>query len=134
MTNKTSDYDLTVIVPVYNERGNMLRLETALSAFLKKSKVKSCILFVNDGSQDGSGDLIREICRRNKDFFYIGLAKNCGLSAAMKAGIDYTCSRLVGYIDADLQTTHLKISIFCWNIPMIMSWSWGFGWDGRIVW
>jgi len=33
------------------------------------------------------------------------LAKNCGLSAAMKAGIDYTCSRLVGYIDADLQTT-----------------------------
>jgi|GEM_PF-25456 len=93
------------IVPVYNERGNMLRLETALSAFLKKSKVKSCILFVNDGSQDGSGDLIREICRRNKDFFYIGLAKNCGLSAAMKAGIDYTCSRLVGYIDADLQTT-----------------------------
>ena len=105
MTNKTSDYDLTVIVPVYNERGNMLRLETALSAFLKKSKVKSCILFVNDGSQDGSGDLIREICRRNKDFFYIGLAKNCGLSAAMKAGIDYTCSRLVGYIDADLQTT-----------------------------
>ena len=105
MTNKTSDYDLTVIVPVYNERGNMLRLETALSTFLKKSKVKSCILFVNDGSQDGSGDLIREICRRNKDFFYIGLAKNCGLGAAMKAGIDYTCSRLVGYIDADLQTT-----------------------------
>ena len=30
MTNKTSDYDLTVIVPVYNERGNMLRLETPL--------------------------------------------------------------------------------------------------------
>ena len=54
MTNKTSDYDLTVIVPVYNERGNMLRLETALSTFLKKSKVKSCILFVNDGSQDGA--------------------------------------------------------------------------------
>ena len=32
MTNKTSDYDLTVIVPVYNERGNMLRLESALAA------------------------------------------------------------------------------------------------------
>ena len=56
MTNKTSDYDLTVIVPVYNERGNMLRLETALSAFLKKSKVKSCSLFVNDGSQERGFD------------------------------------------------------------------------------
>ena len=43
MTNKTSDYDLTVIVPVYNERGNMLRLETALSAFLKK--IESEILY-----------------------------------------------------------------------------------------
>lgn len=38
MTNKTSDYDLTVIVPVYNERGNMLRLETALSTFLKNRR------------------------------------------------------------------------------------------------
>lgn len=36
MTNKTSDYDLTVIVPVYNERGNMLRLETALVDFSEK--------------------------------------------------------------------------------------------------
>lgn len=105
MENKTSAYDFTIIVPVYNEEGNMSRLEEALSAFKAQAKVKTCILFVNDGSTDGSGQLMREICARQPDFFYIEFIRNCGLSAAMKAGIDYACSKWVGYIDADLQTT-----------------------------
>lgn len=105
MENKTSAYDFTIIVPVYNEEGNMSRLEEALSAFKAQAKVKTCILFVNDGSTDGSGQLMREVCARQPDFFYIEFIRNCGLSAAMKAGIDYACSKWVGYIDADLQTT-----------------------------
>lgn len=105
MENKTSAYDFTIIVPVYNEEGNMSRLEEALSAFKAQAKVKTCILFVNDGSTDGSGQLMREVCDRQSDFFYIEFVRNCGLSAAMKAGIDYACSKWVGYIDADLQTT-----------------------------
>ena len=105
MENKTSAYDFTIIVPVYNEEGNMSRLEEALSAFKAQAKVKTCILFVNDGSTDGSGQLMREVCARQPDFFYIEFVHNCGLSAAMKAGIDYACSKWVGYIDADLQTT-----------------------------
>ncbi|MCD8073052.1 MAG: glycosyltransferase family 2 protein, partial [Alistipes sp.] len=44
------------------------------------------------------------VCSRNPDMYYISLGKNCGLSAAMKAGIDNTFSELLGYIDADLQT------------------------------
>ena len=48
---------------------------------------------------------MREVCARQPDFFYIEFVRNCGLSAAMKAGIDYACSKWVGYIDADLQTT-----------------------------
>lgn len=42
---------------------------------------------------------------KNKDFFFLNLEKNGGLSAAMKAGIDNTYSDYVGYIDADLQTS-----------------------------
>lgn len=103
--NKTGDYQLTVIVPVYNEEGNILRLEKELGEFLQTAKISSCVLFVNDGSKDDSGRLIREVCARNATFFFIDLAKNGGLSAAMKAGIDTACSKWVGYIDADLQTT-----------------------------
>ena len=105
MENKTAEYEFTIVVPVYNEEGNMSRLEEALGAFIRQSKVKTCVLFVNDGSTDGSGQLITEICARKPDFFYLEFVRNCGLSAAMKAGIDTCCSKWVGYIDADLQTT-----------------------------
>lgn len=102
--NNTSDYAFTVLVPVFNEKGNILRLEETLSKYIADCPCKACVLFVNDGSSDGSGELLKEVCSRNKDFFYIGFSKNCGLSAAIKAGFDYTGSRYVGYIDADLQT------------------------------
>lgn len=103
--NKTANYRLTIIVPVYNEEGNIERLEKELGDFLKVAKVPSCVLFVNDGSKDESGRLLKEVCRAHTDFYYLELAKNGGLSAAMKAGIDHSDSELVGYIDADLQTT-----------------------------
>ena len=103
--NKTADYDLTIIVPVYNEEDNMKALEQQLSQFLPKALKKSCVLFVNDCSTDSSLEKIKDICGRNKDFFYISFEKNGGLSAAIKAGIDYAFSPFVGYIDADLQTT-----------------------------
>ena len=103
--NKTANYQLTIIVPVYNEEGNILRLEKELGEFLKDAKVSSCVLFVNDGSKDDSERLIREVCERNEAFFFLNLARNGGLSAAMKAGIDNSFSKWVGYIDADLQTT-----------------------------
>ncbi|MBP3612637.1 MAG: glycosyltransferase family 2 protein [Rikenellaceae bacterium] len=103
--NKTQEYELTVVVPVYNEVESLPRVERAMREWLPTSPIKACVLMVNDGSKDGSLELMREICSRNESMFYISLAENGGLSAAMKAGIDATHSRYVGYIDADLQTT-----------------------------
>lgn len=102
--NKTSEYELTIVVPVYNEEDNMERLEKELSEFLPKASVRSCVLFVNDGSKDSSLDKIRDICGRHDDFYYISSSANHGLSTAIKAAIDTVESRLIGYIDADLQT------------------------------
>lgn len=103
--NKTSEYELSVIVPIYNEEENIYRLEKELSAYIEAASVKTCILFVNDGSKDNSMSLVTEICARNQGFFYISFTQNNGLSAAIKAGIDEVESPFVGYIDADLQTT-----------------------------
>ncbi len=102
--NKTGNYTLTIVVPVYNEEDNMPRLEEKLSAYVRQAPVSTCILFVNDGSTDHSLERMREVCARHEAFFFCNLAKNGGLSTAMKAGIDEADSRLVGYIDADLQT------------------------------
>ena len=102
--NKTADYQLTIVVPVYNEVDNIFALERELSAFLPLSLYPSCVLFVNDGSTDGSLERIHAVCARNDHFYYLSLERNCGLSAAMKAGIDAAQSPYVGYMDADLQT------------------------------
>ncbi len=102
--NHTTDYELTIVVPIYNEQDNMERLEQELAAFLPKARVKACVLLVNDGSKDNSLQMMKEACKRNPDFFYISSTRNHGLSTALKAGIDTAESRYVGYIDSDLQT------------------------------
>lgn len=102
--NRTSDYRFTIIVPVFNEEDNIPRLEEVLSDYLPRCICKACVLFVDDGSRDKSLDGIKGICSRHDDFYYISFEKNAGLSAAIKAGFDYACSELVGYMDADLQT------------------------------
>ena len=102
--NKTSEYLFTIIVPVFNEEDNLPRLEEVLTDFLPRCIRKACVLFVDDGSKDGSLEGIKGICGSHEDFFYISFEKNAGLSAAIKAGFDHAFSELVGYIDADLQT------------------------------
>lgn len=83
----------------------MVRLEKELNDFMDIAKYQSCILLINDGSLDGSRELIYEICSRNANFFYLDLQSNGGLSTAMKAGVDHVYSKYVGYMDADLQTS-----------------------------
>ena len=98
-------YSFTIIIPVYNEEDNLLRVEEALLSYLKIALVKTSILFVNDGSNDKSLQLIEDVCTRNGVFSFISLKENKGLSTAIKAGFDTVESDLVGYMDADLQTS-----------------------------
>ena len=102
--NRTAAYELTIIVPLYNEEDNIVRLTERLTAFLPLCRRNACVLLVNDGSTDGSAALIHEACERHPDFFYLELAQNRGLSTALKAGFDACESPLLAYLDADLQT------------------------------
>lgn len=115
--NYTQNYKFTIIVPAYNEEDNIYRLEEKLNQYLPNAILTTCVLFVNDGSNDETFTRIREVCERNNNFFYLDMDKNGGLSYALKAGIDYCFSEYVGYMDADLQTdpddfnlllTHIK--------------------------
>ncbi|MGV0965872.1 glycosyltransferase family 2 protein [Empedobacter falsenii] len=96
--------EFTIIIPIYNEEDNLIRLEETMNQYLSKSIKQTEILLINDGSKDKSLALIKEICNRNQAFHYISFDKNYGLSAAIKAGFDTVESKWVGYIDADLQT------------------------------
>ena len=109
--NQTARYELTILVPVYNEEDNMRALSARLAAYLPAAKKHSCVLFINDGSTDKSGELIREACREHEHFFFLEFSRNCGLSAAIKAGMDKALSPYVAYIDADLQTAPEELDL-----------------------
>ncbi len=104
MNNRTADYEFTIVVPLYNEVENIGELERRLGAFASSCSLRTCVLFVNDGSTDGSLEKLVDVCRCNQHFSYISFDRNYGLTVALKAGIDNTFSKYVGYIDADLQT------------------------------
>lgn len=95
---------LTIIVPVFNEEDNLLRVHKELSDYLDISHANAKVLFVNDGSTDQSQKAILDICSNDKRFTFISFKENRGLSAAIKAGFDHADTDLVGYIDSDLQT------------------------------
>lgn len=99
------NYQFTIIIPVYNEEDNLIRVEEALVDYFKIASKKTKVLFVNDGSNDNSAGLIESICKRQPDFSFICFEENRGLSAAIKAGFDHADTELVGYLDSDLQTT-----------------------------
>ena len=115
--NATSEYDFTIIVPLYNEQDNVPALEKRLAAYLPVCPMKACVLFVNDGSTDGSLGGLLEICSRNKDFYYIDFKANYGLSAALAAGFEAAQSKYCGYMDADLQTAPEDFDILLEKIP-----------------
>ena len=75
------------------------------------SMMKAKVLFVNDGSKDNSLKKIKEICESSDCFTYCSFDHNYGLSAAVKAGFDYSDTPWTGYMDADLQTTPMDFNI-----------------------
>ena len=95
----------TIIVPIFNEKDNLYRLESELMKFINSTKFKTKVLLINDGSIDGSKEVIEKLCSINNCFESISFIKNCGLSSALKAGFDLCNSKYIGYIDADLQTS-----------------------------
>ncbi len=97
--------EFTIIVPIYNEVENITRLAQTLTEYINTASVTTQVLFVDDGSNDGSLSAIEKECSRSENLNYISFTENRGLSMAIKAGFDKVTTPYLGYIDADLQTT-----------------------------
>lgn len=108
---------LTVIVPVFNEEESLDKFCEEMDRFLDATPVETRVLFVNDGSRDNSQQIMEARCAADGRYHYLVLDQNYGLSTAIKAGIDACRTHLVGYIDADLQTSPSDFNTFLAFFP-----------------
>ena len=93
----------SIVAPVYNEAGNLRRFYDEVRTALETTGETWELLIVNDGSSDGSFELMLELSEADARVRVISFARNFGHQIAVTAGVDYASGRAVVLIDADLQ-------------------------------
>jgi glycosyltransferase involved in cell wall biosynthesis len=94
---------ISVIVPIYNERDNLEPFIASLTRALEPTGEKYEVLFIDDGSTDGSGSYLESLPARDSRIRVVQFRRNFGQTAAMTAGFDYARGSILVPIDADLQ-------------------------------
>ncbi len=92
-------YRVSIVVPVYNEEGNVAELHQEIKTVCDQNQYEYEIIFIDDGSSDRTG----EVCKTLRPLKYIRLRKNSGQTAAMDAGIKAATKEFIVTMDGDLQ-------------------------------
>ena len=95
--------DLSVVIPIYNEEGNIPVLYERLTAVLEGMNITYQLIFINDGSRDRSMELLHGLAAKDARVKYIDFSRNFGHQVALSAGLDRTQGEAVVMMDADLQ-------------------------------
>lgn len=93
----------TVIAPIYNEAENIPELYTRVCKVMEETRESWELIMVDDGSTDGSTDLIRSFGSQDSRVKPVIFARNFGHQIAVTAGLDYSHGDAVVIIDSDLQ-------------------------------
>lgn len=95
--------EVSVVLPVYDERGNLEEVYGEARDVLERTFDRWELIFVDDGSTDGSADVLRSIHDRDERVAVIRFSTNFGQSAALDAGIRYARGDVIVTMDADGQ-------------------------------
>ena len=106
--------NISVVIPAYNESGNIPLLTKKLSEVLKEFDYE--IIFVDDGSTDSTLSVLKQLNQSDSRIQYLSFSKNFGHQHALKAGIDHASGDCVIMMDGDLQHPPELI------LPMIDKW------------
>lgn len=93
----------SIIAPIFNEKDNLSELQRRVSEVMDSTGKPWELLLIDDGSTDGSTDLIRKMAQNNPHIRPVIFARNFGHQVAVTAGLDYARGDAVVIIDADLQ-------------------------------
>ncbi|MFL5339199.1 MAG: glycosyltransferase family 2 protein [Gemmataceae bacterium] len=103
---------ISVVIPVFNERESLPQLLAQLDDVARKSALDLQILFVDDGSRDGSWDVIRDLATRDRRVQGTRFRRNFGKAAALSAGFAAARGDVIMTLDADLQDDPQEIPRF----------------------
>ncbi len=103
---------LSVVLPVYNERRVLPPLLDEIVDAVEPCGADAEIIFVNDGSSDGSEELLDQLAARRRDVKVIHFSRNFGHQAAVQAGLEQAGGEAVVLMDADLQDAPQAIPRF----------------------
>ena len=103
--------DLSVVVPVYNEADSIPALIQAIADALEPTQLSYEIICIDDGSVDGSTQILTEIAKQRSDLKALILRRNYGQTPAMAAGFEAAAGQVIVTLDRDLQNDPADIPL-----------------------
>ncbi|HLV40971.1 MAG TPA: glycosyltransferase family 2 protein [Brumimicrobium sp.] len=105
----TENIEISIVVPLYNEVESLPELHKWIVSVMEKNAFTYEIIFVDDGSKDGSWNVVEELGRKNPCIRGIKFQRNYGKSAALQKGFEAVKGDYVVTMDADLQDSPEEI-------------------------
>src|SRR5262249_22937046 len=97
------DRGLSIVMPVYNERDNLEPLHRQITNALKSEDADYEVIYVDDGSDDGSWEVLKNLAAVDPHVKLVRFRRNFGQTAAIAAAIAHAKMPIVVTLDADLQ-------------------------------
>ncbi|MFN4849075.1 glycosyltransferase family 2 protein, partial [Microcystis sp.] len=94
---------LSVVVPIYNEVDSIPHLVESIATILRSYQINYEIICVDDGSKDGSTEVLTNLAKNRDDLKAVILRRNYGQTPAMAAGFNYATGQVIVTLDGDLQ-------------------------------
>jgi glycosyltransferase involved in cell wall biosynthesis len=101
-SDSRSELDLSLVAPAYEEEENLEQLHARVQEVLG-ARWRWELVLVDDGSRDGTSDVIHALAERDPRVVGVFFGRNCGQTAASAAGIQLARGRMIATLDADLQ-------------------------------
>src|SRR5690348_17285957 len=100
---------ISIVIPVYNEEGNIEKLYRELTDVVEAAKLNAEFVFVDDGSQDLTIENLIRVADADERVKIVKFRRNFGQTAAMAAGFDYAEGEIIVTLDGDLQNDPAEI-------------------------
>ena len=95
--------DISVVIPLFNEEESLIELHKWIQSVMSENNFSYEVIFIDDGSKDGSWNVIKQLSSENRSVKGIKFQRNYGKSAALQKGFEKATGRVVITMDADLQ-------------------------------